>query len=51
MKKSSWIVISVGVIAIIAIIFISVVTNKYNTFIELKENVKTQESAIDVALE
>lgn len=51
MKKSSWIVISVGVIAIIAIILISVVTNKYNTFIELKENVKTQESAIDVALE
>ena len=51
MKKSSWIIIAFGTIAVIAIILISIITNKYNTFIELKEVVNTKESTIDVALE
>ena len=51
MKKSSWIVIAVGIIAVTAIILISITTNKYNTFVELRETVNSKEAAIDVALE
>ncbi len=50
MKKYTGLII-IGVIALLAILLFSWGSSSYNKFVGLEENLKTQESAIDVALE
>lgn len=50
MKKNTGLII-LGVVIIIVIVAIFSLSTTYNNFVELGENVKTKEAAIDVALE